>query len=337
MVIRLAPAIQWARQLPVAPAPPDLPRRLMKFSVEGLAVALLAMVVWDRSELLFLRQFCKIQEVTFYSVAFSVTETLLILPNVIGAAVSSRLMAEYGRSPSKFSELASSSVRYIALLVAPMYLGLAAMSDTVVRSFYGPSYLPAIPVLTISLLLAVPKAFAWLPNSTLQSTDRQGVMVRWLLVFATLNLTLDALLIPRYGAIGAALGNGIAQTVALAVLSIAAARAFQGRLPWASLGWTFGAAGAMGAIVNLTLRYLHPAVGLVCGPILGFFVYLGLLRATGVLTRDDLGFVQQFESRVPLRLRGACHRMLLWLANASEDAEPHPVDLLPSEAEVRNG
>jgi O-antigen/teichoic acid export membrane protein len=218
-----------------------------------------------------------------------------------------------------------------------MYIGLAAMSDSVVRSFYGSSYLPAIPVLVISLLLALPKAFFWFPNATLQSANRQGVMFRWMLVFAVLNLGLDGLLIPRFGAIGAALGNGFAQTVALTILSFAAARMIEGRLPWASLGLTFGAAGAMGVIVNVTLRYMHPAMGLVCGPILGFFVYLGLLRATGAFTRDDLTFVRQFEPRVPLRLRGTCRSVLLWLANASGSMAPRPVDLLPTEAEVRNG
>jgi O-antigen/teichoic acid export membrane protein len=336
MLMRLAPALRWARHLPVAPAPAHLARTMLRFSGQGLAVAGLAMIVWDRSELLFLRHFCRIQEVTFYSVAFSVTETLLMLPNVIGAAVSSRLMAEYARSRSNFGTLASSSIRYIALLVAPMYIGLAAMSDTVVRSFYGPSYLPAIPVLMISLILSVPKAFSWFPNATLQSANRQGVMFRWMLVFAALNLVLDALLIPRFGAIGAALGNGLAQTIALTILAVTAVRVFDGRLPWGSLGLTFGSAVAMGVIVNLALHYLHPVAGLVCGPILGFFVYLGLLRITGAFTGDDLSFVRQFESRVPLRLRGACRWVLLWLAGTSGNAGSRPIELLPSEAEVRN-
>jgi O-antigen/teichoic acid export membrane protein len=254
---------------------------------------------------------------------------------VIGAAVSARLMAEYGREDSNFGTLSASSIRYIALLVVPMYVGLAALSSAAVRLFYGVSYLPAIPVLQISLILAVPKAFYWFPSAALQAADRQGVMFRWMLVMAALNLGLDALLIPPYGAVGAALGNGIAQPVAVVVLSIVTARICNVRMPWASLGGTVAMSLAMGAVVYLATRALHPAAALLCGPVLGFFVYLALLRVTGTFRAADLAFVRQFESRVPARLRGACGALLEWLTVA----QPVPVGelaLVTAEAEVKN-
>ena len=336
MLMRLVPAVAWARQMPIAPVPPQMARKLIAFSGQSLGIALLLMVVWDRSELLFLKHFCAIQEVTYYSVAFSVTEALLLLPNVIGAAVTARLMADHGRFQGRIGPLASSSIRYIALLVVPMYIGLAALSDAVVRVVYGPAYLPAIPVLAIALLLAVPKAFYWFPSAALQAADRQGIMFRCLLVVAVLNAGLDLILIPRFGALGAALGNGVAQSAAVVVLMVTAGRVCGVQLPWRSLGKTLSIAGVMGAVVYLGVQSLPPAAALVCGPILGALVYLALLRLTNAFTPEDLAIVGQFESRIPLALRGVCGTLLKWVAGSPGAACIAPVELVASKAEAGN-
>ena len=334
MFLRLQPAIRWARQLPRIPAPPDLARRMMTFSGQGLAIAMLVIVVWDRSELVFLRHFCRIQEVTFYSVAFSLTETLLLLPTAIGAAVSARFMAEHGRTQA-IGDLASSPIRFMALLIFPMYVGLACLSEPAVRMFYGASYVPAIPVMAISLVLLIPKAFYWFPSAALQAADRQGLMFRWLLAVAALNLSLDALLIPRYGAIGAAVANGIAQPTAVIVLSLAASRVCKVKLPWSALGATLCTAGAMGGAVYLAVRQLPPPAAMVAGPLLGVAVYLVLLRVTNACRPDDLIFLRQFERRIPPRLWRVCMSFLEWLAGGS-GIPPGVGKLVPSEAEARN-
>ena len=54
---------------------------------------------------------------------------------------------------------------------------------------------------------------------------------------------------------------------------------------------------------------MPPVAALVCGPILGVLVYLVLLRLTNALTPEDLAVVGQFESRVPLVLRGVCRTL----------------------------
>ena len=334
MLMRLVPAVQWARQLPVAPAPPQLTRQLLAFSGQGLAIAGLLLIVWDRSELVFLRHFCKIQEVTFYSVAFSVTEMLIMLPNVFGAAVTSKFMAIFGRPAGDVRPLVSSSCRYLAILIFPMYVGLAALSDPFIRVFYGHSYVPAIPVMALSLVLVMPKAFYWLPSSALQAADRQGLMFRWMLGVAALNVTLDALLIPRFGAIGAALANGIAQPVAVIALCFVAERVCGFKLPWAAMGGTLCTSLAMGAVVYFAGHYLPPAVTLFAGPVLGALVYVLLLRLSNAFNEEDLVFARQFEERIPVRLRGACMTLLEWITGASRFTPAS--SLVASEANARN-
>jgi len=53
--------------------PPGLALKLTKFCGESTILALLAMVVWNRSEMIFLKRFCDIRQVAFYSVAFGLS------------------------------------------------------------------------------------------------------------------------------------------------------------------------------------------------------------------------------------------------------------------------
>jgi O-antigen/teichoic acid export membrane protein len=97
----------------------------------------------------------------------------------------------------------------------PLFLGLAAIADPLIRTVYGPKYLPVIPVVWIMSAFALPGGFQSHIENLLQANETQGFMVRRLLCPAVLNVLLDWYLIPRHGSIGAALANGIAQTVAI--------------------------------------------------------------------------------------------------------------------------
>jgi len=61
--------------------PPGLALKLTKFCGESTILALLAMVVWNRSEMIFLKRFCDIRQVAFYSVAFGLS---LIPGQIVG-------------------------------------------------------------------------------------------------------------------------------------------------------------------------------------------------------------------------------------------------------------
>ena len=61
--------------------PPGLAAEMTKFCGESTILAMLAMVVWSRSEMIFLKRFCDIRQVAFYSVAFGLS---LIPGQIVG-------------------------------------------------------------------------------------------------------------------------------------------------------------------------------------------------------------------------------------------------------------
>src|SRR5262249_8013610 len=116
---------------------------------------------------------------------------------------------------TRLSNLAVNGTRYVALIAFPLFLGMAAIAQPVILLTYGPMYRPMIAVLWAMSVLAIPRALQVHSESLLQPTEAQGFMVKWLALTAVVNLALDWLLIPKYGALGAAIANGVAQTVAV--------------------------------------------------------------------------------------------------------------------------
>jgi len=301
--IRIIPVIQWMRKLPECSAPKSLNRKLLNVSAQNLAITALTLIVWDRSEIMFLKAFCDVRQLAFYSVAFSVTGYLALLPNVIGAAVGANVMAEYARARSRTSVIAANSMRYLGLLVLPLNCGIAALSGPAIRVAYGPLYAAAIPVLAIAAVLAIPKAFYWLPYTIHLAADKQAVLIRWLIVTAVLNVGLDALLIPRYGAIGAAIANGVAQSLTVALLLAKAKQLCPMKLMNHTVAAIVASAALMtGAAVALA-SFLRPLPASIAGVTVGAIVCLTSLRLMRALSPADLAFLDQGIARLSPAVR----------------------------------
>jgi O-antigen/teichoic acid export membrane protein len=299
MTIRLVPAIQWMLRLPVCSDTKSVNRKLLTVSAQNLAITVLTLVVWDRSEIVFLKAFCDVRQLAFYSVAFSVAGYLALLPNVIGAAIGANVMVEYARGRSRTSGIAEKSIRFLALIVLPLNCGIAALSGPAIRVAYGPLYAAAIPVLAITAVLAIPKSFYWLPYTIHLAADKQVVVLRWLIITAGLNVGMDALLIPRYGAVGAAIANGLAQSFTTAIL-LARARQL---CPMKVLNRTVGAivaSAVLMAVAAALLAFFLPALpAAIAGVIVGGIVYFGCLRLTRALSQADLALLDQGFAGLP--------------------------------------
>ena len=61
-------------------------------------------------------------------------------------------------------------------------------------------------------------------QTSLASWERQDLIIRWGLISGVLNVALDFALIPKYGAVGAALANGTTQTFSALALWVVAVR-----------------------------------------------------------------------------------------------------------------
>jgi O-antigen/teichoic acid export membrane protein len=198
--------------------------------------------------------------------------------------------------------------------VLPIHTGVAVISAAAIPLTYGPAYASAIPVLSIAAMLAIPKGFYWLPLTLFQAADRQATTLRWLLATAVVNIGADFLLIPRYGAIGAAIANGVSQSFAIIGMWFSASRDFDLRLPWNSLLRTAAASAAMGCSAFVVVHMMTPLPGLLCAIPAGVLIYVALLRQFRVLHAEDTEVIAGLASRLPKFIRPAILHLARFIA-----------------------
>lgn len=286
------------------PAPADsldhdhLARRIRNFSLVGMYAVLLDAIVWQRSEVLFLRKFSPLPETAYYTLAFGLAARLAGLAGVFHGILIPLCSEAFGRSGvSELPAIYRGAVRYVQMLMVPLSLFGAALAQPLVRLLYGDAYLPMVPVLQL-LLAGLAVISIVTPNGgILFATERQSFIIKSGTPIAILNVALDLWLIPRAGAMGAAVANSVAQMSA-AVVTVAYLRHTVGvRFPWRSTLRIW--ASALLAVTPLLVAQHWQAgyPGFALAAICAGLCYLGLLAAFRELWGREL---ELFKSIVPL-------------------------------------
>lgn len=234
-LVRLIPTLRrilkW--QSGHAHPPADLRARMMSFAAQSVMGMLLTLVVWDRSELFLLKHLTPdIRQLSFYSVAFSLAERLLIFPTIFAAASGASIYAQYGRDRSRLPAMTAASARYIALISLPIHIIAVPLAAPVVLVLYGKQYIGALVVATVAPLLCLPKAFSGPIQSLFESVDQQKYFIATTIIASFVDIGVAWSLIPSHGALGACLGSGAAQFTAVILMWIVGIRQYNIRLPW---------------------------------------------------------------------------------------------------------
>lgn len=317
LLLRIVPVRRRMRRLPLEPLEPALIRRIRRFAVQGIGLQLLTTVVWDRSEIIFLRYLSPAVQLGYYSVSFTFTANMLTAARVLASSASVTLMAEVSRGYERAAELARSTARFLLLVALPISMGAAAVALPVIHLAYGARYLPAVPVLIIAVLLGIPRALQGIPETALRTADRQNSILLWYSVTGVVNLALDWLLIPRYAAVGAAWGNGLGQLFGVVVIWIACTRVVPIRFPWSTAIRLTAASSVMAACAYGLSHWIPGLAGAIIAILAGCILYpftLRLFRALEPGDRYRLGLV---VDRLPRPMRPSLHAVAAFVTSTA--------------------
>jgi teichuronic acid exporter len=256
-------------------------------------------------------------EAGFYSVTFTMVLQSYLLTQTFMSAAGSNLMRRQALDQDGARRMTQTMLVYSGLISLPMNLGLAAVCGPLITALYGEKYLPAIPVLLIAALLGSARALMAPAEQLLIAFERQDRLLRTLGLSSVLNIALAMMLIPKWGARGAALSNGLAQCVALALCWWFARDVFRMPLPWGRLSRLAGAALLMAATAWTASAFLRPAAGLAVGVAAGVASYPLYLRLLGCLDPEDHSRLAQIARRLPGPLRRPSEHLLAWLVPAA--------------------
>lgn len=303
--LKLASTRRWLPRSSGGPIPAALKERMKRFSGESLALLALNLVVWDRSDIFFLKMLnSDTRQVTFFSIAFTLVDRILVMPKSFALSVGANMMAEFGRDREKLNRIAALAARYALLFATPVMIGLGAISGPLISLAYGEKYLPVIPVLIIGAALAVIKPLLDPVQNLMQAADQQRFLIGWGVLCAFLNIGLDLLLIPARAAEGAMWANGLAQAITILGIWVRAAQLFGIRLPLGALLRILLCGAGMGAGVYAAGQIHLPLPALLILQIaLGALLYPLLLRITGVLDGNDKERLDRLTTAAPRKVR----------------------------------
>jgi len=196
---------------------------------------------------------------------------------------------------AEMKELVQHYSRYVSIIVIPVAVGFASITEVALRIF-GPAYvagfLPSIIVSLATGLTAVGAVYAAVLLAVGELKWYTGANVIGLGSLAVVAYVAT----PVVGLSGPALGRASLMVLAALVYAYAALRRGFFKLDLRAFLSAAGSSFLMGAVVFLALSFFHTFLSklamLPVVAVVGVVIYLGALRALRLLKKDDLDFIR---------------------------------------------
>ncbi len=274
--------------------PPETYPKIIKFGLTISYILVLDTIVWQRSEILFLKWYSTLPEIAIYTLAYSIATKF----NDIASAFSSTLMPlfseSYGRRGlDEIRIIYTVVLKYIQIIMVFPCLLAASVCKPLVHLIYGPAYNGLVGPLQLLLISVAVTSIGAVGSPVLVGTGRQGFMAVYGTLIAIVNVTLDFMLIPAHGSMGASIANCTAQILGVLGGTIYTIHCVRGAYPWRSTATVYACA-CIGALPAAYLSFsAHPGTIVLAGAALvGAILYLGLLAVTRELGKSEIAAVK---------------------------------------------
>ncbi len=232
-------------------------------------------------------------EVAWYAVAYGLVMSVVTFLSAFSEAMVPTLARDFAEDPASVAGWYRRSLRWLALLGVPAAVGGVLVARGLIELLYPPSVAPAgqaLMILVWDIPLLMLTAFAG-NMSYIIGAERQAARIYALNAVA--NVVLNAVLIPRYGFLGAAVVTVLTDLIGVLQFQ----RLLGGRLqvpdPWGAWGRIALGALAMGAVVALSADW-HVLVRIG----VGIAVYAICLPLLGVITSDEWAILARWGRRL---------------------------------------
>ena len=293
------------------PLPEEIRQKILKYNWQVAIIVIFDTIVWERSEVFFLGKYHPGAQVAFYGLAYTIAEGAMIFFPMIFSGVLMPVFSEsYGRKDRQMvQKIYKNSLRYLALFSIPVCIIIMMFSRMVIGLLYGSHYLPAALILDILLISGCLRVISSSSSSVQYGTENQSFILKLGSVLAVFNIVLDFILIPKFGAIGAALANSITQVLGVFFGIANACRITSVRFPLKDFSKILLAASAMIPLIILAQKILPGLMSLGVIPV-AIALYLLTLWNVKIFMKNDLEIIRIVVERMPKSLQFLSGRLL---------------------------
>jgi O-antigen/teichoic acid export membrane protein len=288
-------------------------KRALKYTMIMTGIFIVGYFQLQRAEIFFLGIYQSTEAVGFYSIAFllaqnSIGLVLQVFSQVLVPAVSE----QFARGDiERVRAIYSTAARYLMMFGLPLAIGGMALAAPIINLFYGAEYSTAIPMLQILLLPFAFMAIANSATSVLFGMDKPNKVLIVGAGLIVLSIGLYLWLIPKYGAIGAAVGSSIPRVISSVLYIRFASQTCQTAWPVKDMLKITFASVVMGIIVFILQSHISSVIlSLVLLLPLGVIIQLLGQTTLGVIRQNDIDILRRIQEGLPARLQGSFNFLL---------------------------
>ncbi len=192
-----------------------------------IALGMIFSVLYFRLDIVMLQLMTEEKVVGFYSAAYKLFEVAVVLPHSFMLVLFPTLVEEYHSNRSQFKNRFKKALVIYSLIGGSITLALWGFSHEIITLIYGEIFSPSVAILNIISWAIILFFINFLLSNILITSGREMINT-WNLVGATvLNIALNLIWIPQYGAIGAARATLFCEIVLIVVLSLQVQKVFK--------------------------------------------------------------------------------------------------------------
>jgi len=178
----------------------------------------LAIIVYMRIDQIMLREMIGVRELGVFSAALPLSSTWYFIPMMISQSIGPTIARKKNTDPVGYEKSITQLFSLMWWTMLPLSVGIAFFSQTIVALLYGPAYKASAMVLAIHVFANIPVALGVSQGIWIINEGKNTLSLSKTVIGAISNVLMNFLLIPKYGALGAASATVFSQMIS-AVLS----------------------------------------------------------------------------------------------------------------------
>ena len=179
-----------------------------------LFLAALTVTLYMKIDMIMLKEMSNDWNVGIYSAATKFSEVWYFLPIIIVASVSPSIIKYHSTNSDLYLKKLSKLYFFMAWLAIGLSLPLSLFSDQIMRFFLGEQFVDAAPILALHLWASLAVFLGVASSQYLVAENLQKISFYRTLIGLIFNILLNIMLIPKLGAMGAALATVISYFIA---------------------------------------------------------------------------------------------------------------------------
>jgi O-antigen/teichoic acid export membrane protein len=233
--------------------------------------------LYARADVFVLSSLGSWRDVGVYTAALRLVDLARTIPPAYARAVYPVLARVRARGEAEYAAAATRATRNGLLLAFPLALGLCGLAEPAIRILFGVELAPAAGILAGLAWIVVPFSLAIVLAQILFAADRQAVDLGVNVVSMCVSVGGAVLLVPRFGAAGAAAAALASASTYALLQAVGVARWVTTPVAWADLGRL-----ALAAAAAVLVLHISAAAGDVASAALALVTFGALSLAFGL-------------------------------------------------------